>query len=419
MTLTEIAKKSSLSLLLQFIGLVVSLVLNLYMTNVAGKGAYNIYVLSFSWITFLSHISLLGYDVLLTREISRPNNSEELKTSLFSRSTVLSIMASFFLGLLLFSATLLFVEEKTLRLAMGLSAAAVPLFALLLLIKAYLIGRKRNDLAIISEKLLRPGIFVIAIATLFGTIGSLSISWIVLVNIGAIFGALIGAIIMSKLKLQAQNSVVTIDDKYKKAAWTFFFLSFVAMTNNLADVLMLGFWPHTLAEVGTYKIDINLTNFIAMPLLTLNAVFSPYLVAFFNDKSKTGHLKAIKSLLRIVFAFGLTLCIAFTLLPEFFLNLFGENYLLGATPLILLSFGQLFNVFMGPVGNALNMANAEKIVFKVSAFTLFLNLTLNLFLIPNYGLIGASIATVSALVIWNVLLTYQLKNKFGVNVSII
>jgi len=419
MKLTEIAKKGSLSLLLQFTGLAVSLVLNLYMTNVAGKEAYNVYVVSFSWITFLAHMGLIGYDVLLTREISNPNNSEELKSALLSRSINYALLISFFLGSLLILGTILFVTDDTLKLALILSAAAVPFFSLLLLLKAYLIGKKRNDLAIVCEKLIRPGIFIFAIATIIGVIGSLSIAWIILINTGAIFTALMTAIIISKIKLNDKKTSVQVDDKYKKAAWTFFFLSFVAMTNNLADVLMLGFWPNTVSEVGTYKIDLNLTNFIAMPLLTLNAVFAPYFVEYFNDPSKSNNLIAIKNLLRIVFAFGLVLCIAFTLKPNFFLNFFGQDYLLGATPLVVLSFGQLFNVFMGPVGNALNMANAQQSVFKISAFTLCINLLLNLVLIPYYGLLGASAATVITLAIWNLLLAYQLKNKFGINVTII
>ena len=132
MKLTEIAKKGSLSLLLQFMGLAVSLVLNLYMTNVAGKEAYNVYVVSFSWITFLAHMGLIGYDVLLTREISNPNHSEELKSALLSRSINYALLISFFLGSLLILGTILFVTDDTLKLALILSAAAVPFFSLLL-----------------------------------------------------------------------------------------------------------------------------------------------------------------------------------------------------------------------------------------------------------------------------------------------
>jgi O-antigen/teichoic acid export membrane protein len=105
--------------------------------------------------------------------------------------------------------------------------------------------------------------------------------------------------------------------------------------------------------------------------------------------------------------------------PHFFLNLFGKDYLLGAVPLVILGFGQLFNVFVGPVGNALNMANSERVVFRVSALTLVLNLGLNALLIPYFGLIGAAVATVSSLVLWNIILAIQLKIKHGVNVSII
>ena len=57
------------------------------------------------------------------------------------------------------------------------------------------------------------------------------------------------------------------------------------MVNNLAD-LIARVLEDTLPEVGTYKIDLNLTNFVAMPLITLNSVIAPYFVEFFNDTSR-------------------------------------------------------------------------------------------------------------------------------------
>ena len=419
MKLSEITKKGSASLLLQFVGLAISLGLNLYMTNVVGKTEYSIYVLSFSWITLLAHFSLLGYDVLITREMSRPDNSDGVKSTLFSRAIVLAILASFFLGCGLFCVSYVLIEQEQLRIAMLLSSAGIPIFSLLLLMKAYMKGHKRNEVAIISESLVRPGLFILAMATSIGIFSKLTIPWIILLNIAAIFISLLVAIALAKVKTAKNEATSPFDPKFKKAAWTFFFLSVVAMANNLADIIMLGFWEQTLPEVGTYKIDLNLTNFVAMPLITLNAVISPYLVEFFNDSTKHAYLKQIKVLVRIIFAFGLILCIAFAVVPHFFLNLFGKDYLLGAVPLVILGFGQLFNVFVGPVGNALNMANSERVVFRVSALTLVLNLGLNSLLIPYFGLIGAAVATVSSLVLWNIILAIQLKIKHGVNVSII
>ena len=142
--MSEITKKGSASLLLQFVGLAISLGLNLYMTNAVGKEEYSIYVLSFSWITLLAHFSLLGYDVLLTREISNPENSEGVKYGLVSRSIVLALLASFFQGCALFCFSYILIEQPDLRLAMLFSAAGVPLFSLLVLMKAYMKGNKRN-----------------------------------------------------------------------------------------------------------------------------------------------------------------------------------------------------------------------------------------------------------------------------------
>ncbi|MFT7612933.1 MAG: O-antigen/teichoic acid export membrane protein, partial [Parvicellaceae bacterium] len=49
-------------MLLQLAGLVISLGLTMYITRSIGAIEYNAYAISFSWITLLSHISLVGFD---------------------------------------------------------------------------------------------------------------------------------------------------------------------------------------------------------------------------------------------------------------------------------------------------------------------------------------------------------------------
>lgn len=425
MKLSEITRKGSLSLLVQFIGLALSLSLNLYMTNKIGKDGYNAYALSFSWIVFLAHISLIGFDVLIMREMNNPDLSKETKASILSRAGFISFGISSLLALALFGFAYFFYQDYTVgdgryvRPALMISAAAIPLFSMLLLLKSYMKGIKRNEVGMLPENVVRPGLLLIALICFIGYFGEISVEWIILLNIGAIFlGLLIGLILSAKGDIHRTNKT-TFDKKFWKPALTFFFLSFVMMANNKADILMLGFWKETTPEVGTYNIALKLTDFVAMPLLVLNAVIAPYLVEYFKNKNQNDHLKSVKGLVRMIFAFGTVLCLGFAFKPNLFLDIFGDEYGLGAIPLIILGFGQLFNVFIGPVGNALNMANSEQIVFRVSAITLLLNLVLNAVLIPQYGLIGASIGTVVSLAIWNIILAIQLKIKHGISVSVI
>lgn len=426
-SLSEISKKISLSMLLQLAGLVISLGLTMYITRSIGAIEYNAYAISFSWITLLSHISLVGFDVLITREMNNPDHSDNVKSAILNKAGFISVVVSFILGAGLFAFAWYFYEDNPLEAnsylkeACLIAAAAIPLFTLMLLLKAYMKGVKQNVTGMIPETILRPGLLLIGLICFIGYFGSINVEWIILLNIIAIFIGLFAAILFVKKHDLKSTEKIPFDKKYWKPALTFFFLSFVMMANNQSDLLMLSFWDSTSDHVGAYNIALKLTNFIAMPLVVMNAVIAPYLVEYFKDNKLEPHLKAIKNITRLIFVFGAILSVSFFLFPAFFLGLFGpENqYQMASIPLIILGFGQLYNVLLGAVGNALNMAGSEKIVFIVSAITLVINLALNAILIPYYGLIGASIGTIVSLVVWNSVLAVALKRKHGVNISII
>jgi len=414
-------------MLLQLAGLVISLGLTMYITRGIGAIEYNAYAISFSWITLLSHISLVGFDVLITREMSNPEHSHNVKSAILNKAGTIAIIVSFILGAGLFAFAWYFYTDNPfepssyLKEACLIAAAAIPLFTLMMLLKAYMKGVKQNVTGMIPETILRPGLLLIGLICFIGYFGNINVEWIILLNVVAIFiGLFVAVLLVKKHDLKATEKL-PFDKKYWKPALTFFFLSFVMMANNQSDLIMLSFWETTNDHVGAYNIALKLTNFIAMPLVVMNAVIGPYLVEYFKDSKLKGHLKAIKNITRLIFVFGALLSVSFLIFPTFFLDLFGKGnqYQLAALPLIILAFGQLYNVLLGVVGNALNMAGSEKTVFIVSAITLVINLALNAVLIPIYGLIGASIGTVVALVIWNSVLAIALKRKHGVNISII
>ncbi len=425
MKLSEITKKGSLSLLIQFFGMALSLCLTLFMTHQIGKDGYNAYALSFSWIIFLSHIGLFGFDSLVVREMNKKTDNA-VKKGLIRRGSMVGLITSALLGLALFCFAWWFYddfgshENQYIRPALLVSAAAVPFFSMLMLVKSYLKGIKKNEIGMIPESIVRPALVFLGLVIAVMLYEEVDPVFIVVINVCAILIALAVALAISN-RHRLRATTAAFDKKYWRSAFTFLFLSFVMMANSRADMLMLGMWEHTLPDVGAYSIALKFTDFVSMPLLILNAVIAPYLVEYFEDNSLKSHLVSVKKFIRAIFAFGSVLCITYLMIPDFFLNLFGKEneYVIAASPMIVLGFGQLFNVLLGPVGNALNMAGAERTVFVVSAITLVINLGLNVLLIPFYGLMGAAIGTVSSLVCWNVILAIELKRRYGVNVSII
>ena len=59
------------------------------------------------------------------------------------------------------------------------------------------------------------------------------------------------------------------------------------------------------------------------------------------------------------------------------------------------------------------MTNNQNIYAKILFVGALVNIVLNYILIPIYGINGAAIASMFSLVVWNVLMIYEVRRKFG------
>ena len=73
--------------------------------------------------------------------------------------------------------------------------------------------------------------------------------------------------------------------------------------------------------------------------------------------------------------------------------MFGAEYVSGATALSILVFGFLIGCAVGPTGETLQTYGRTKILMATSYTGAVINILLNFFLIPVYGVNGAAVAT--------------------------
>ncbi|NJM87069.1 MAG: hypothetical protein HC847_07645, partial [Hydrococcus sp. RU_2_2] len=88
------------------------------------------------------------------------------------------------------------------------------------------------------------------------------------------------------------------------------------------------------------------------------------------------------------------------------LGLFGSEFRESYFLLLIHLFGQLVNAMAGPVALLLNMTGYHNDATKVLAVSATLNIILNAILIPSYGSVGASVATVISTTLWNVAMAF-------------
>jgi len=116
-----------------------------------------------------------------------------------------------------------------------------------------------------------------------------------------------------------------------------------------------------------------------------------------------------------IFFFAAIPAMIFFFFGEFILRfIFGEEYVLGFMPLVVLTIGKLTNAAFGSVGALLNMTGHEKDAMKGMGYSLVINILLAFILIPQFGMLGAALSTAISLVVWNIILRHYVKKRLDI-----
>ena len=100
-------------------------------------------------------------------------------------------------------------------------------------------------------------------------------------------------------------------------------------------------------------------------------------------------------------------------MSELLLGIFGNEFIVGKTALLILLFGQIINILCGSVGYILMMTNKQEILRNIIIFSAFLNIILNILLIPKYGINGAAISSAISVAVWNIYSLIYIYRKYG------
>lgn len=166
------------------------------------------------------------------------------------------------------------------------------------------------------------------------------------------------------------------------------------------DVLILTIYS-SFESVAYYSVAVKLSTLTALSLLSVNIVVAPKIAEIY-EKRKTDELQLlIKKSTRLIFVISIFLLSFIFLFSEHILSLFGPNYIVASAPLVILLSAQLYNSLSGPSAIYLNMTGKQRALNLILIIGLLTNIFLNLYLIPNYGMNGAAIATLVSLVLWN------------------
>lgn len=397
-------------------------IISVALSRLFGTEGYGVYSYAITWLFVLQIPAGLGMKALIVREVSayRARSEWGLMRGLLGWANQAVLITS--IGIAILAAFVVWIlradDSSQLLTVFWLSLISLPFFSLKLLRQATLQGLNRVVIGQLPEALIQPVLFIILLGCAYLFFGeNLSVVWAMglqVITTGIAF--FIGAEMLRRNIPQAMRGT---PPDYRVGIWMrsvlpFMFTNSMYVVNNRADALMLGAIKGPEA-VGLYVVASRGAELISFILMAVNLSIGPTVAKLYAE----GNIRKLQNLVtkssRIIFLASLPIALALIVYGNWFLIIFGPNFVVGQQALILLSVGQLFNAGMGSVGLLLNMTGYERDTAIGVGISATLNIILNAILIPGYGLEGAATATAISTVIWNILLLVYVHRRLKVS----
>jgi O-antigen/teichoic acid export membrane protein len=197
-------------------------------------------------------------------------------------------------------------------------------------------------------------------------------------------------------------------------SFSFLMIDGFRMLLDNTDVLMIGrlLDPHS---VAVYFAVIRTAGLVAFVSFSMIALAVPKFAEIHSTGTRQELQKLVSEVIQLIFWPSLLAAIVLALVGPVVLSLFGPDFEVGYPTMLVVLTGLVLRSATIPVEYLLNMTGHHRDTMRVYAFAAVANIGLNLLLIPAYGIIGAAIATYTAMLSGNFCLYLLVRKHLGVN----
>lgn len=180
------------------------------------------------------------------------------------------------------------------------------------------------------------------------------------------------------------------------------------------DIVMLGLLTTT-DQSGLYSIASRLSAISIFAIVALGSIGAPMIASLYAREDTEALARLVKLMARISLATLVPMGLLFAVLGPFILSFFGDQFVVVYVPLLVLVGGQTLAACFGPAAMLLTMTSAEDTAARVLLFSVVANLMLNGLLIPQFGMLGASIATALTTAIPACVMFFAVRQRLGIS----
>lgn len=224
--------------------------------------------------------------------------------------------------------------------------------------------------------------------------------------VGASWALLLSSVVSSLAALAALNRLLgTLVDEHRRTPWrelaSFAALSWVASmaTQGLlwADVVILGAMVSA-GEVGAYQVAARVVLIAMFVITPLTASMAPRIAHAWAHEDRALVTSRYSAVVLWTSRLSFPLLAGLLAVPSALLNVFGDDFGGANAVILILAVGAIAEAVGAPSSVLLNQIGRNRLNMVVNVSALTLNITLNVVLIPVYGIEGSAVAWAVTLV---------------------
>lgn len=403
------------------IGLLFDITIKRVFTSYLSPGDFGIYSLALTVISITGAIATLGLSDGVARYVAyfRGRNEDHKIHELITSAAIMGLTASVIA--MLVSPMLFehlagggFDTQGKISAVIKIMIFAIPVTILLNVAVAVYRGFDRTNVNMYFYNLIRPlSLLGFASAAVFFNLSFHGIVFMDLLSMIFTFG------VMSVYFFKRPPFELKLKLKFSEPTKQLIRYSLpLLITSTLLNIMswtatmMLGYFKSA-EVVGVYSAVSPLVGFLGMLIGPMGFVYVPVVSKLWGE-NKAGLVGPIYQIMT-KWCFLLTFPI-FALIfvyPESLLtNIYGTNYASGALVLRILALGSIANSYFGFNYHTIMASGDSDLLMKCSLASAGMNFLLNLILIPEYGIIGAAIASSISFSSIEVFMTFKIwKNQ--------
>lgn len=394
--------KGSITVLLGFVlGTLFQYLYKMVLARFLGPEQFGVFIQGLAITYSVGTIALLGLQITAPRYISYYSGKEKLNdiTQTVSTASLIALFSSIIASAAMFFSSeflaLVIFSEPALVAPLKVFSIAIPFFVFISLTLSLFRGQEEAFYKTVIDDFVWSGsvLVLISIAAVYShNIVNVTYAYLAATAISA----LISILIYSR---RYEYSLTLSRTKIKKLllfSWPLFIISLFGVLNRWFDVLMLG-WIGASSEAGIYDVAFSLAGYVALLLEIVGFMFLP-VISNFHAKGKKSRIRELyRTATRWMITASVPIVAAALIFPrELIQILFGSEYISASLPLSILAIGFFYKVLKGPSEVTLISMGKNRKLLVGKSIIAFLIVSLNLLLIPFYGIVGAAVSTLIA-----------------------